>query len=211
MNICKQCGQTTDGKKLCETCIAACLKSTKSTHPSSTDPHLLNYFLGLVGIVIVAGFFIYPRIFGYGQIPEVFLKPFVKSELDPCLKKERCIIVYLAPWCPSCTASQPFLIRAKEKIAYNKKVGIKFIIGMDEEPSLLKMASSFGNQAYLDSKSEFSQAVGIRGVPSLLITNINGKIIDRGLPAHIAGNMPEDQLIDFWLRDTLGLGRYLKN
>ncbi len=211
MNICKQCGQTTADKKLCEKCIEACLKATPSKYGYSADSKLFNYLPYLIGILLLTGFLIYPRIFGYGQLPQTFLKPVMKNNFDPCWKKERCIIVYLAPWCPSCTAAKSFLIKAREKIVQNKKVGIKLIIGSAEESSLLKMAASFGNQVYLDTKSEFSQAVGIRGVPSLLITDINGKIIDRDLSAHLVGNMPEDELIDFWLQNTLGLGKYFKN
>ncbi len=150
----------------------------------------------------------YPVIFGYGKLPDVKLKALNTYASDPCKNKERCVIAYLAPWCPSCVASQEFLVKAKSKLLKNNKLGMKIIIGMADEASSMKMSSGFDNQVYLDSKSEFSREVGISSVPTVLIIDDKNKIVDKDLPAHLGGNMSEEELIQIWLTQTLKLAKY---
>ncbi|MBP9838947.1 MAG: redoxin family protein [Proteobacteria bacterium] len=209
MNSCKKCGNSCEREsRYCESCVQLFLKNSHSKYIAPKDDNLKNLGIFFFVSLFVFGLAMYPVIFGYGKLPEVKLKALNSYASDPCINKERCVIAYLAPWCPSCVASQGFLVKAKNKLLKNNKLGMKIIIGMADEASSMKMASGFDNQVFLDTQSEFSRAVGITSVPTVLIIDDKQTIVDKDLPAHLGGNMSEEELIDVWLTQNLKLAKY---
>ena len=92
----------------------------------------------------------------------------------PCTRA-RCLIVYVAPWCPYCRAAQPMLRQLREAL---EKDGIpmQVVVGMDKPPALEAYARALELPALLDIGGVLKQHVKIKGVPYFIVTDERGRI-----------------------------------
>jgi hypothetical protein len=116
---------------------------------------------------------------------------------DPCAYKLRCVVVFLAPWCPSCQGSVPFLNDMRKRFDQEGKVGVKVIVGMDSEEKLTSMAKKIGGEVFLDSNKEFSRSAGVRGVPAWWVVDDKKRILARGTALGVSGGTQEQNFTYF--------------
>lgn len=91
---------------------------------------------------------------------------------------ERCLLVYVAPWCPSCRRAEPMLAELRASLLRDG-VGIEVVVGMDEPPELEAHARTFGYPVLLDMDGAVKRDAGIRGVPYFIVTDRRGQVIKR--------------------------------
>jgi thiol-disulfide isomerase/thioredoxin len=88
---------------------------------------------------------------------------------------QRCVDVYVAPWCPHCKNVTPGILKLKE---YLKSVGVpmRVTVGMDSEGPVLEYASTFGKDTMLDPGGKAKPATG---VPNFCVYEDGGKVVKR--------------------------------
>lgn len=86
---------------------------------------------------------------------------------------EKCLNVYLAPWCGYCRAATPAILELREHLKA-RGVATRVVIGMDKLESVTDYARLFGGETALDP----ANAVGVSGgVPHFYVTDRAGKIL----------------------------------
>jgi len=98
-----------------------------------------------------------------------------------CQSQSKCLIVYMAPWCPACLQFKSQLFPEFLKTIISKKeeknIGLKIIIGRDSLDKVQKMGASLGQTYTEDSSGKYYNDLGIKGVPAFLVLRSDGKII----------------------------------
>ncbi|HSA24218.1 MAG TPA: hypothetical protein P5076_22345, partial [Myxococcota bacterium] len=118
--------------------------------PARQGPRRPGLGLGVVVLLLVAAaitWSLWPR-----KLPRTDLVPSRAhaSGLDPCLGKPRCLVVYLAPWCPSCKSAARVVREAIAGYAGSREVGVQAVVGQDERGALEEMAAGIGPSTFLD-------------------------------------------------------------
>jgi len=132
----------------------------------------------LLVIVAVIALFAWRGGFLNGQVDESVLRG--DGGPDPCALVERCIAVYLAPWCPQCRKSGPLVEALRARAAGTRgRLGIKVIVGRDEPDALEKYARKIGGPVYFDDDGDFFRQLGAGGVPIWVSWDAQGKILER--------------------------------
>jgi len=98
---------------------------------------------------------------------------------DPCKNKDRCVIVFIAPWCGYCRASEPFISALRSDAAASSTFGLKIVIGSDNASALQTKARELGDNTFLDTNGLIMSAAGVRGYPSWISTDTEGTILAR--------------------------------
>src|SRR5438552_410846 len=78
--------------------------------------------------------------FGFGTLPADHLEAAYSRDADPCFGKQRCVIEYVAPWCPACRGSIGFSNALYRKLTTSTAVGMKIVVGMADREKLKEMA-----------------------------------------------------------------------
>lgn len=86
---------------------------------------------------------------------------------------EKCLTVYVAPWCGYCRAATPQLIKLRTHLE-KAGVSMRFIVGMDEAPAVEDYAAVFGPEALLDPRNAFGAS---GGVPHFYVTDKGGRVL----------------------------------
>lgn len=158
-------------------------------------------------LLIVATFLLYrpaPAI-----IPKVTLESYPEgiSLAEPCpgpalsTQKERCIVVYMAPWCPVCEASIPFLQALVKHLAGDTSTGLAITLGNDELENLIASAKKIGSSVRLDVNDEFLQAAAVSSFPTWILLDKEQRVLNRfsgGAPA--GDSFSEDDVRGFLRR-----------
>lgn len=99
---------------------------------------------------------------------------------DPCARVERCVAVYLAPWCPQCRKSGELVqaLRARAA-ATGGRLGVQVIVGRDEPPALERYARELGGPVSFDDDGGFFRQLGASGVPIWVSWDADGRILER--------------------------------
>lgn len=128
--------------------------------------------------------------------------------IDPCRNVERCVAVYLTPWCPACNASTKLVKELQQYINRSKEsVGMMVIIGQDDdERQLQEMAQKLYPPVVFDADGEFAEKMGARGVPHWWVWDGERKVLEHFSGGFQGGNLTE--LRDYVVRDYLKLGDY---
>ncbi len=92
----------------------------------------------------------------------------------PCTRT-RCLIVYLAPWCPYCKAAQPMIQQLREAMD-GAGVPMQVVVGMDKPAALQAYAQSLGYPVLLDAGGELKKRAHIKSVPTFIVTDGRGRI-----------------------------------
>jgi thiol-disulfide isomerase/thioredoxin len=169
-----------------------------------------NFILYIVSACLIAYLLAQKTgVFGYGTVTT---KSLTNGKLlpthDVCESKERCIIYYMTPWCPSCQAAVPFVNDLKNRVDRTTKVGLKIVIGSDDLSTIESFATKISGPVYYDPDSSFGQALNLSGVPAILVADQNKKIIKRDFPAYLSGGGNSDENFDYFNKNYLGLEDY---
>jgi thiol-disulfide isomerase/thioredoxin len=98
---------------------------------------------------------------------------------------ERCLTVYLAPWCPSCRRAEPMVAQLREVLTREGRP-VTVVMGMDEPAALEAHARDLGYPVLLDVDGRVERDAGIRGVPYFIVTDRQGRIVSRQAGAYDA-------------------------
>jgi len=95
----------------------------------------------------------------------------------PC-KSSKCLIVYTAPWCPTSKAMHNTIISLEEELK-QEGIEVQVVAGKSSPVKTKKYADTFPFQVFLDSKSSYYNDLKLDGVPSYVVTDDKGEVINR--------------------------------
>lgn len=116
------------------------------------------------------------------KFPDITLSPAGSNPggYDQCEGKERCIMVFVAPWCPACKQSIGTIKGMLARCAGSSEVGVKAIIGSGRSPqSMEDMAAQIGRGVFLDPGGQVMAAAGERSVPHWIVLDQDGMLIKK--------------------------------
>lgn len=132
-------------------------------------------------MLVAAGvwFFLSPK-----KIPEMALKKFPSTFAEekvlvggPC-SAEKCLTVYLAPWCGACKSLTPMIVDLNSQMETD---GIPFtiVVGADTPAKILDYAGTYPLPVVMDLESKYKKAASINNYPTFIVTNKKGQVIKR--------------------------------
>jgi thiol-disulfide isomerase/thioredoxin len=86
---------------------------------------------------------------------------------------ERCLTVFLAPWCGYCRAATPAVRRLKEHFDA-RGVHTRVVVGKDKETNIREYAAELGPEAIVDPDWEFRFSGGL---PHLFVSIEGGEVL----------------------------------
>jgi YD repeat-containing protein len=127
--------------------------------------------IGLVGLFVWRGGFL------AGEVDASALRA---EGPDPCARAERCLGVYLAPWCPQCQKSHELVAELRARaVRSGGRVGVKVIVGRDERAALERYAEQLGPPVFFDDDGAFLRQLGGGGVPTWVSWDASGRVLER--------------------------------
>jgi hypothetical protein len=130
----------------------------------------------LLVLVAVIGLFVWRGGYLSGSVDESVL---VGGGPDECARTEKCLAVYLSPWCSQCRKSGELVQELRARAALSPGLGFKVILGRDDEDELAKYASRIGGAVYYDYDGDFYRQLGTSGVPAWVSWDSEGRILER--------------------------------
>ena len=94
-----------------------------------------------------------------------------------CDAEEKCVIVYVAPWCYYCKKALGLINILEEKWADSETIDFIIIIGLDREKNLRNMADKMQGEIYFDPRGNAGRQLGGRGVPHWYVLNSDNKVL----------------------------------
>jgi hypothetical protein len=104
-----------------------------------------------------------------------------REVLDGCNDKDRCITVYVAPWCPVCKSSQSTM-RLMHNYFETKRtdIGLNVVIGADKPENNAKERDLLSPlSAVTDDSGEIMRANAVSAFPTWIVRDRTGKEIFR--------------------------------
>ena len=141
------------------------------------------------------------------EAPNIALAMNEAEDTTSCEGADRCVTVYVAPWCSVCKRAMPTIEKIREFISDQDGVGFQIIVGKDEAAAIDSMAKLYSAGVYLDYQDEFAGAMRISSVPTWIVWDRERIIVSRisGVPMGLSG----DAQIRMFLEQNLALGGYL--
>ena len=101
---------------------------------------------------------------------------------------DKCLRVYLTPWCPHCRDAAPYVVKLRDMLA-RKGIPTAVIVGQDQPDTLTTYARFFGPDTVLDR----DQAVRVNGVPHFWVIDRRGRLVKdiAGFPAYFNGTVEQ--------------------
>lgn len=108
---------------------------------------------------------------------------------------EKCLYVYVAPWCGVCRASTGVI---REFSAFLRKRGIDsaIVVGRDDEWAVESYAKDFGEGTLLDPEGRVALQ---GGVPQFIVTDRAGKVLKRQAGIFAILDPPIPEHFHIWL------------
>ena len=89
---------------------------------------------------------------------------------------DKCLVVYVAPWCSSCKRLTPMINSLVEELE-SEGVSAKIVVGKDSMKAVMDYSKRFDSTILEDSSGRFFNALPTRGVPYFVVANESGKIV----------------------------------
>jgi hypothetical protein len=97
---------------------------------------------------------------------------------DPCDKKERCVVVAVAPDCLYCRTMSPYFLALRDRWKSSSRIGLKIVVvGVENSDSVEPEAARLGDNTYIDTKFTFEKETGSHWLPTYVVLDSNKKII----------------------------------
>jgi thiol-disulfide isomerase/thioredoxin len=100
----------------------------------------------------------------------------VSGTLGGRCASEKCLTVYVAPWCPACKKLKPTIISLKNQLEI-EGMEVKIVVGKDSQKATEKYASTYPFATLLDADGKFFKNSRQKAVPFFLVSNNKGKVI----------------------------------
>ncbi len=104
---------------------------------------------------------------------------FAADQVDPCLDKKMCAVVYIAPWCPACHSVLPQLKTFTQNASKHDEYGILIVIGAGTFEQNQNTFKSFTTNAMIDSDSKIANSLGVNYFPTFLVLDAQREIKKR--------------------------------
>ncbi len=91
-----------------------------------------------------------------------------------CLS-ETCVIVYVAPWCPTCRKLKP-MIQALRNELMAEGIQVDVVVGNDSRSQILQYAQDFSFPVFTDVSGAFYREQDMEAVPYFVVTDQLGEI-----------------------------------
>lgn len=106
---------------------------------------------------------------------------------------EKCLIVYVAPWCPICHKVSP-TIKSLVKQLEAEGVSATVIVGKDRASAVTAYADTFPFPVLLDANGGFYNSANLKGVPYYAVINSNAEIVNDFYGGYSTVNQFRDKL-----------------
>lgn len=90
------------------------------------------------------------------------VRPASVATEDSCQGKQRCVVAYLAPWCPHCKKVVPDLQRMVQKSQSSQEAGMRIVVGAGEPGENEALAKAFGAAGVVDATNEIANRLRCR-------------------------------------------------
>jgi thiol-disulfide isomerase/thioredoxin len=136
-------------------------------------------------LILVVVLFVGWKLFYHPKFPakaDGTLTAFLQKSVDddPCAGRERCVFVYMAPWCPACKQTMPIVNQLREAWKEQDHPGLMVVIGNGKTDQLESMAKQVGAPVYLDKEDKFMRATGVRHFPYFIVVDDKKNILASG-------------------------------
>lgn len=92
-----------------------------------------------------------------------------------CADKSKCMVLYLAPWCPHCRDSIPAIKSLVKEVA-RYDAGILVIVGSDKPEKIRQTATSIPIPVIQDEDRIYSKMLNIQFFPQVVLIDGSGNI-----------------------------------
>lgn len=100
------------------------------------------------------------------------------SSGDPCKGKPKCLIVYVAPWCPGSRHVHQSILSTAAIWQSSPEFGVRLISGADKPEAVRSMASTSGKYGYFTDKTTFYKTLNVNHYPAVfLVETESGKVL----------------------------------
>lgn len=106
---------------------------------------------------------------------------------------ERCLTVYVAPWCPACKQLTPVIDDLAKELK-EEGISVAIIVGNDSLPKVQAYAKKYSTPVYEDALGTYYRAIGVKAVPYFAVTNRKGKIVNTMLGGYLSVASMRSQL-----------------
>lgn len=91
-------------------------------------------------------------------------------------KQDKCLLVYVAPWCPSCKSLTPMINNLVSSVN-DDGIQATVVIGNDDMREVLDYSKRYDAPILADASGAFFDQIGAKGVPYFVVTDSAGKRI----------------------------------
>lgn len=146
---------------------------------------------GLLALVIV--YFVWGR--SPSNMPSEYLVYYDKTSTTQTSKRRlycpenRCLTIYLAPWCAQCKNSHAAILDTVKQLEA-RGIETTIVLGLDKHEALVTYAADFPFPVYFDQNKAFFKSLDMKGVPSYVVWLPGGKIYTRN-----AGGAPSAEVL----------------
>lgn len=164
--------------------------------------------MGKVSIVlalIVASLVVFAKVRSRREfhVPSPTLaRPAGMSE-DPCDKKQKCVVYYMAPWCPACEQTLPTVLEISRRWngeGSTSPYGLRILIGNSTHERSQALASRIGWIASVDPRDEFSNKHNVASFPTWIVFDNKGHELSR-----LSGGIADPSMADAFIKQGLKL------
>ena len=117
------------------------------------------------------------------DMPRASLEPYDKArlveeyvEVGGACEQDKCLIVYVSPWCSACKALTPMINQLVSKVN-NDGIEATVVIGNDSMRKVLDYSKNYDTPILADASGAFFDQIEAKGVPFFVVTDSNGKRI----------------------------------
>ncbi len=103
--------------------------------------------------------------------------------------ENRCLTIYLAPWCPQCRNSHTAILDVVKQLE-TRGIETTIVLGLDKQEALVAYAADFPFPVYFDQDKDLFSSLNMKGVPSYVVWLPGGKIVTRE-----AGGAPSAEVL----------------
>ncbi|MGF1689374.1 redoxin domain-containing protein [Photobacterium japonica] len=89
---------------------------------------------------------------------------------------EKCLVIYLAPWCPTCQKITPTIISLVSDME-KEGVTVTVVVGKDQQDRITAYANKFPFPVLTDANGTFFTKAKLVGVPYFAVTNSKGNVL----------------------------------
>ncbi len=89
-------------------------------------------------------------------------------------EKDRCLVVYVAPWCPACKSLTPMINNLVSELDRDG-ISATVVIGKDSMNNVLEYSKRYKGAILADANGRYFKDIGAKGVPYFAVSDGNGK------------------------------------